>query len=62
MALRISAEYAGAVGRNRLVHTMHIYERMQLMNWEFVANKVVPVLWLWAAFILIGACVGVWLR
>ena len=62
MALRISAEYAGTVGRNRLVHTMHIYERMQRMNWEFVTEKVVPVLWLWATFILIGTCVGVWLR
>ena len=62
VAVRVSAEYAGAVGRNRLVHTMHIYERMQRMNWEFVNEKVIPVAWLFACFILIGICVGVWLR
>ena len=57
-----AAEYAWEVGRNRLVHTMHIYERMLRMNWDFFTNKVVPVLWLWTAFIIIGACVGVMIR
>ena len=32
------------------------------MNWEWFTAKVIPVLWLWTAFILVGACVGVWLR
>lgn len=28
-----------------------------MMLWE----KVIPVLWLWTAFLIIGVCVGVWL-
>lgn len=32
------------------------------MNWEWFTNKAVPVLWLWTAFIIVGACIGVWLR
>lgn len=27
------------------------------MMWD----KVIPVLWLWTAFLIIGICVGVWL-
>jgi len=32
------------------------------MNWEWWHTTAVPVLWLWCAFILVGVCVGVWLR
>ena len=33
-----------------------------LINWEFITEKIIPVIWLWTAFILVGACVGVWLH
>ena len=32
------------------------------MNWYWVRETLVPVLWLWAAFVIIGASVGVWMR
>lgn len=32
------------------------------INWEWVTEKAIPVLWLWSAFILIGGCVGVYFR
>ena len=33
-----------------------------MINWEWVNEKAIPVAWLLAASILIGAEVGVWLR
>lgn len=33
-----------------------------MINWEWVQNKAIPVLWLWTAAVIIGACIGVWLR
>jgi hypothetical protein len=32
------------------------------MNWEFIQEKVIPVAWLFLAFIIIGIEIGVWLR
>ena len=37
-------------------------QKMSKMNWEFIQEKVIPVAWLFLAFIFIGIQIGVWLR
>lgn len=33
-----------------------------MINHEWIREKLVPVLWLWFTFAIIGAMVGLWLR
>lgn len=41
----------------------HLKEQItSRIDWWWWHEKAVPTLWLWATFILVGACVGVWLR